>query len=40
MAVGVSDTVHDMEWIVGLIDAREGAPKKHEPYKKTSNVNE
>jgi hypothetical protein len=30
MAAGVSDTVHDMEWIGGLIDAREGAPA----YKK------
>jgi IS1 family transposase len=34
MAAGVSDTVRDMEWVVGLIDAREGAPKKRGPYKK------
>jgi hypothetical protein len=34
MAAGVSDTVRDMEWIVGLIDAGEGAPKKRGPYKK------
>ncbi|WP_282061444.1 IS1 family transposase [Roseobacter litoralis] len=34
MAAGVSDTLHDMEWIVGLIDAREPAPKKRGPYKK------
>ncbi|GBE43305.1 IS1 transposase [bacterium BMS3Bbin10] len=35
MAAGVSDTLHDMEWIVGLIDAR--APKlgRRGPYKKT-----
>ena len=33
MAVGVSDTLHDMEWIVGLIDARAPAPKKRGPYK-------
>ena len=34
MAAGVSDTLHDMEWIVGLIDARAPAPKKRGPYKK------
>jgi hypothetical protein len=34
MGAGMSGTVHDMEWIVGLIDAREGAPKKRGPYKK------
>jgi hypothetical protein len=34
MAARVSDSVRDMEWIVGLIDAREGAPKKRGPYKK------
>ena len=33
MAAGVSDTLHDMEWIVGLIDARAPAPKKRGPYK-------
>jgi IS1 family transposase len=33
MAAGVSDTVRDMEWIVGLIDASEGPPKKRGPYK-------
>jgi hypothetical protein len=36
MAAGLSDTVRDMEWVVGLIDAREGAPKKRGPYKKAS----
>jgi len=36
MAAGVSETVHDMEWIVGLIDARERAPTKRGPYKKRS----
>src|SRR6056297_1641340 len=36
MAAGVSDTLHDMEWIVGLIDARAPAPKKRGPYKKRS----
>jgi len=34
MAAGVSDTLHDMEWIVGLIDARAPAAKKRGPYKK------
>lgn len=28
MAAGVSDTLRDMEWIVGLIDARAPVPKK------------
>ena len=31
MAVGISDTLRDMEWIVGLIDARTPAPKKPGP---------
>lgn len=34
MAAGVTDTLHDMEWIVGLIDAHAPAPKKRGPYKK------
>jgi IS1 family transposase len=34
MAAGVSKTLNDMEWIVGLIDAREQAPKPRGPYKK------
>ncbi|WP_299654454.1 transposase [uncultured Jannaschia sp.] len=34
MAAGVSNTLHDMEWIVGLIDARAPKPKKRGPYKK------
>jgi hypothetical protein len=37
MAAGVSDTVRDMEWIVGLIDAREGTSKKRGAYKKRIN---
>jgi hypothetical protein len=40
MAAGGSDAVRDWEWIVGLIDAREGAPKRRGPYKKTGNLNE
>ncbi|WP_424974281.1 IS1 family transposase [Dinoroseobacter sp. S124A] len=39
MAAGVSDTLHDMEWIVGLIDARAPAPKKRGPYKPRKKVN-
>ncbi len=34
MEVGISDTLHDMEWIVGLIDARAPKPGPHDPYKK------
>ncbi len=33
MAAGVSDTLHDTAWIVGLIDANAPAPKKRGPYK-------
>jgi IS1 family transposase len=39
MAAGVSDTLHDMEWIVGLIDARAPASKKRGPYKKRQPEN-
>ena len=34
MQAGISDTVRDMEWIVGLIDARAKKPGKRGPYKK------
>ena len=33
MAAGVSDTLYDTEWIVGLIDANAPAPKKRGKYK-------
>ena len=33
MAAGVSETVHDMEWIVGLIDARAAKPNRPATYK-------
>ncbi len=39
MAAGVSDTLHDTAWIVGLIDANAPAPKKRGPYKKKSISN-
>ena len=39
MTTGVSDTLHDMEWIVGLIDARAPEPKKRGPYKKRQAEN-
>jgi IS1 family transposase len=34
MEAGVSDVIRDMEWVLGLIDARTPAPKKRGPYKK------
>ena len=34
MEAGISDVAHDMDWIVGLIDANAPAPKKRGPYKK------
>ena len=33
-AAGITDTLHDVEWIVGLIDARTPAPGPRGPYKK------
>ncbi|HEY9537181.1 MAG TPA: IS1 family transposase [Kiloniellaceae bacterium] len=37
MAAGVSDTLHDMEWIVGLIDARAPKPGPRGPYNKANS---
>lgn len=37
MAAGVSDKLHDMQWIVGLIDARVAAPKRPTTYKKRND---
>ena len=34
MAAGVSDTLHDMEWIVSLIDARTPKLGPRGPYRK------
>lgn len=37
MAAGVTDTLRDMEWIVGLIDARAPKPGPRGPYKKNNS---
>ncbi len=34
MAAGFSDTLHDLDWIVGLIDARAPNPGPRGPYRK------
>jgi IS1 family transposase len=34
MAAGVTNTLHDMAWLVGIIDAVASAPKTRGPYKK------
>ena len=34
MAAGITDTLHDMEWIVGLMDARAPSPNRPETYRK------
>ena len=39
MAAGVSDTLHDMAWLVGIIDAAAPAPKPRGPYRKKDNSN-
>ena len=38
MAAGVSETLHDMEWVIGLIDARAPEPKKRGPYKTKKEI--
>jgi len=37
MVAGVSDTLRDMEWIVGLIDARAPKSAPRGPYKKKNS---
>ena len=39
MAAGVSDTLHDMAWIVGLIDAAAPVSGKRGPYRKKDSSN-
>lgn len=39
MAAGVFDTLHDMEWIVGLMDVRPSAPETGGRYKKLQAEN-
>ena len=34
MAAGVTDTLHDMTWLAGIIDAAAPAPKPQGPYRK------
>ena len=34
MAAGIDTTLHDMEWIIGLMDARAPKPGPRGPYKK------
>lgn len=34
MAAGVTDTLHDMAWLVGVIDAAAPKPGPRGPYKK------
>jgi len=34
MAAGVTNTLHDMTWLVGIIDAAAPAPKPRGPYRK------
>ena len=36
MASGLADTLHDMKWIVGLIDAHAPKPGPRGPYKKAT----
>ncbi len=38
MAAGVTDTLRDAEWIVGLIDARASKPGPRGPYKKRAKA--
>ncbi len=38
MQAGIADTVRDMEWIVGLIDANANKPNRPVTYKKTAQI--
>jgi hypothetical protein len=34
MAASVTNTLHDMAWLVGIVDAASPAPEPRRPYKK------
>jgi hypothetical protein len=34
MAAGISDTLHDIEWIAGLVEAAAPKPEPRGPYRK------
>ena len=38
MEAGLSDTVHDMEWIVGLMDANAPKPNRPKTYRKRGKI--
>ena len=38
MEAGIADTVRDMEWIVGLIDAHAPKPVRPVAYKKAAQI--
>ncbi|HEV7278372.1 MAG TPA: hypothetical protein VGN80_18995 [Devosiaceae bacterium] len=38
MAAGISDTLHDMEWIVGMIDAVAAKPNRPARYKQAKAI--
>lgn len=38
MAAGLTDTLRNMEWIVGLVDARAPKPGRRGPYKKRNPI--
>ena len=38
MAAGIDNVLHDMEWVVGLIDAISPDPAKRGPYKKAASA--
>ena len=40
MAAGVTDTLRDMEWIVGLIDERAPKPGPRSPYERVAKTME
>ena len=39
MAAGVTNTLHDMTWLIGIIDAASPASKPRGPYRKKDNSN-